>query len=607
MSNKPKFNPDKPFKVKEEAQAPKAKPKFDEKGPWEAYQSNMAEQQRMDRELGPEIIERAPDLALLAGQGATFGFMDELKGASAHLQGEDYTQARDQAREKISEARNRQGAWGDVAEMGGSMATSIAVPALRGGTFIKELGLAALQGVGEAPEMEDVPRQAATSMAVSAGSQALLKGAANKMFGDPEDILARTAGARGINFRDGDFAMKDPGEVAKRLDKLGFFKMGDRRFDPNTKSFVLNSSNFGNSKLEATLQPQSLDNFLQRADMATSMLGQQNLQLLKGKKIPVREVDDVLIDTAFDFIPEGADMASRARAAQDIVSEIVTDLRARGAIQNGKIAAEEVHKAKRYIQQKVQNTYKNKALSDITNEGVEARRRYATGLDKLLDKYGGAEYAANNDLMHDLFLQKEMIHNKASRQRGYGVESPALTRPKWTDKVQDAFDTPMVGVGRARIGQGLETAPGKASMDALNRIPVEAVNNREPNRGRRPDSVMNLPEELIRTPLPRTTQGLMEKKNFVLAKIAQQAPDMLESVQDVFENSPERLPELAQVIAMKMPQFFERDKYNRFDGRILTEQDKARAIKDTLGDTRLNSIEQAKIITKLNKEGLYDR
>jgi hypothetical protein len=123
---------------------------------------------------------------------------------------------------------------------------------------------------------------------------------------------------------------------------------------------------------------------------------------------------------------------------------------------------------------------------------------------------------------------------------------------------------------------------------------------------RNPGSVPNIAEEFIRTPLPRTTQGLMEKKKFVLGKVAQMAPEMFESVQDVFDNNPEQLPELAQVLSMKMPQFFEKDKYNRFDGRILSEKDKQKAIKDTLLKTDISSIEQAKIITKLNKEGLFE-
>lgn len=84
------------------------------------------------------------------------------------------------------------------------------------------------------------------------------------------------------------------------------------------------------------------------------------------------------------------------------------------------------------------------------------------------------------------------------------------------------------------------------------------------------------------------------------------APEMFEAVKDVYENNPENLGELAQVLAMKMPHFFEKDKYNRFDGRILTEKDKSQAIKDTLLRKDVDAIAQGKIITLLNREGLFE-
>jgi hypothetical protein len=124
-------------------------------------------------------------------------------------------------------------------------------------------------------------------------------------------------------------------------------------------------------------------------------------------------------------------------------------------------------------------------------------------------------------------------------------------------------------------------------------------------RGRMPQSVPNIPEELIRTPLPRSTQSLMEKKSFVLAKVAQMMPEMYEAVSDTYKHEPERLGEIAQVLSMKAPHLFERDKYNRYDGRILSEKDKAQAIKDTLLRKDISSVQQSKIITRLNQTGEF--
>lgn len=591
---------------------PKEEPK--EEGPWDLYSKSKKEEQRLKEDFGKQAADRAPDLALLAGQGATFGHLDELQGAGEHLMGGDYTQARDEARDKIAQARERQGILGDVAEGAGSMVTSIAVPSLRGGTFLKELSLAALQGAGEAPEMEDIPAQAGKSMAMSTAAQAVSKVGLNKAFGEPDDILANTAGARGINRRKagvlpsqrGASFSKDPADIANRLDEIGFFKPGDRYFNPKTKMFDLNPSPTG-GKLEAYVKPATLDEYLKRTEMVTSELGKQNASLLKGKKIPVGEVDQVLIDTALDFIPAGAGVEKRLREAQHLVAETVTDLKARGAVKNGMIDAAELQRQKQFMQEKAAKSYENQALSDVTNEGMEARRTYATSLDNLLDKYGGKEYQINNDLMRDTYSQRKFIFDKDSRMRGESVSGAKLTRPKLGDHIMDMIDNPTVGYGRAKTGQMLEKPMGQGAVDFINRVPVEMMNNRQNDRGRKPQSVPNIPEELIRTPLPRDTQSLMQKKNFVLAKIAQMAPEMLESVKDVYDNNPEMLQKIAPVIAQKMPHLFQMDPYNRFDGRIFSEADKAKAIKDTLGDDRLSTIEQAKIITKLNKEGIYDR
>ena len=98
----------------------------------------------------------------------------------------------------------------------------------------------------------------------------------------------------------------------------------------------------------------------------------------------------------------------------------------------------------------------------------------------------------------------------------------------------------------------------------------------------------------------------MQNQKFVMAKVAQMAPEMFDAVKDAYENNPESIGEIAQVLSMKMPHFFEKDKYNRFDGRILSEKDKNMAIKDTMNNPKMSSIEKGKVITRLNKEGLYD-
>lgn len=557
------------------------------------------------------------DAATLGVHGATLGFSDEIAGAL----GPNYEKSRDEHRKRIEQAREHLPYIGPVIEGVGSAATTYAIPPLRAGKAITEIPLALLQAYGENTDPERLDEDLLWSGGISSAANAGGK-LVKKVFSQPENILANSAGARGINYRKGEafigedsaeeFAdkLKDPAGLAARLDKLGFFGMGKKTFK---------NGKYVREGLMSSLETPTVEGLMERSLKGLDVLKQKNVALLKGKQIPVAKIKAALQTAANEFIPAGEDYLQREIVAQQLAETGFQDLVMSGALKPGAqtVDAADVEKVlKTHWQKKVASSYDSgKALSDITNEGVAARRKFATAIDKLVDSYGGPEYAANNDTMRDLLTVKNLVHEKSSRQRGYSGGGPRLTNMKqlWHSLLENTVYSHPADLARARIGQGLRTEPGQAAANALNRIPVEWYNSnmvdQTPEQAtpmRSPQSVPNIPEQFIRTPLPRNTQKLMEQKNFVLGKVAQMMPDMFESVKDTYDHEPERIGEVAQVLAMKMPQLFERDKYNRFDGRILDEKDKQSAIKDTLLRQDISPIEQAKIITKLNKEGLYD-
>jgi hypothetical protein len=600
-----------------------AKMKKEGKGPWEEYQDTKMAQMEQDREYFDTARETVEDMAITGAQGATLDFMDEMAGAAGQMTGGDYVTSRDAMRAKVQGARDRSPIMTPIAEAAGSIATSAAIPALRGGTVAKELGLAVIQGAGNAPEMEDIPKSAAISSGASLVSQGAM-GLAKKAIKNPNDIRANAMGARGINYRKGepfigdvpveDFDMadrlKDPAGLAARLKKIGFYNMGERNMDVLKGQYVRSGSG-----LEGSMKAVDLESMMGRVQQGVSQLRERNIELLKGKKIPLRKIGDILTDAAHELIPEGEDIAKRSKTVTELVQTMVDDLQRRGHIRGNYIEAKDIETIKRNWQKTVASTYDgNKALSEITNVGVEARRKMATRLDELVDSYGGPDYKRNNDIMRDLLTAEVLIHDKASAQRAYHMGGKRLTMGGkmghiYNTVAEDTIAHPQADMIRANMGDFNKSPNGQLLESFFERIPVRGISDgTQDQQGpmRRPQSVPNIPEELIRTPLPRTTQGLMQNKNFVLAKVAQMMPDMFEAVKDTYEREPERLGELAQVIAMRMPHVFERDKYNRFDGRILSDQDKNRAIKDTLTNPKLNAIQQADIITRLNKEGLYD-
>lgn len=595
-------------------------------GPWDDYVESYTKQEELERSMGDTM----GDAATVFVQGASHDFADEIAGGATAITGGNYREGRDAYREKVQGARENIGPIPSTAvETLGNVASTALIPGARAGKAATEIGLAAVQGVGAADEISDVPKSAGISTLVSGATQGVTKGLGQVLgASDPDKKLAKVIGARGQDFNKkgiegwkGKETKKSPDVLAKKLDEMGFFRQGKVQFDTIEGKFKP-----AGSRLESFFQPQSLDDLHNRAMESVSALKSRNQSLLQGKSIPMNKLAETLKQAVEDYVPDGYNYAARLRAAENIVGTILNDLNLQGKIKrstlpedllkpmvpgtkvsgnNMYIDATDVEGIKKQLYDEVKQTFAQGKSANDLNLGPEAQRKFSAKIDNLMDSYGGGEYKRNNDMMSDFLSATEMIFNKGSREAGYGMEGPRLTMG--SQVIQGIKDLTVnnapAGIATARMGQIPDSPAGAVFRNYVERFPTEAVNNNK--QGRRPDSI-NIPEELIRTPLPRTTEGLRKNKNFVLAKVAQMAPDMFEAVKDTYEREPEMLSEIAPVLAQKMPHFFERDKYNRFDGRIMNEMDKSRAIKDTLSNSNLNSIQQAEIISKLNKDGIYD-
>lgn len=629
--SKPKFDPNKPYEVVDEVktkQPGSKKPRFNPEKPFDIMVDSLSAQDELEKYQE----DRYPDLALLAAHGASQDFLDEGAGAIGAMTGGDYKTERNKFRAKIADSRERTGIAGDAAELIGNVGVTMLPGARIASTAGKEIALSALQGAGAADELEDVPGQSLKSAAVSGATQLLGKGVEKLFFNEPDKILARTMGARNNDFLKGRGGVNSPDEVANHLDKLGFFRQGEVVFDPLSKKFIPNPTK---SRLENFFKPKSLESLHDRAKIAMTAIKTRKDALLKGKKIPSEDLSKA-IDSGLAEFAQGYDVAQRTEIGNALKEQLFEDLASLGHVvkkpqtphigpgynnySNMVVDAKGLDSYKGYLGDEVHKSFE-KRLRDV-GLNDEAIMKLRKKMDDVLDLHGGADYADLNDISHKLNLTAEDAWQKIARESATGVEKPTLTRGSIWDRAVDMVNPAAVGVGRARIGKNMDSVPVEAIRKGFKRAPVEILNNNQapveviendpghpmstPQKGRMPQSVPNIPEQFIRTPLPRTTEGLMKNKNFVLGKVAQMMPDMFEAVQDTYEHDPEMLGQIAQVLAMKMPHIFERDKYNRFDGRILSEKDKQMAIKDTLLKNDLSSIEQAKIITRLNKEGLYD-
>lgn len=163
---------------------------------------------------------------------------------------------------------------------------------------------------------------------------------------------------------------------------------------------------------------------------------------------------------------------------------------------------------------------------------------------------------------------------------------------------------------RAKVGRMYEGMPDQLKSllegqgSALpGRVNVPFMQGAQDESGREPQSI---PEQIVRTPLPRSTDEIVQKKDFVLAKVAQQAPDLYDSVKDIIENDPESLADVLPALSKAAPHLFVKDKYDRIDNRILDPQKKELARRDTMLDQTLSNTEKAKIINELNRSGVFN-
>jgi hypothetical protein len=114
---------------------------------------------------------------------------------------------------------------------------------------------------------------------------------------------------------------------------------------------------------------------------------------------------------------------------------------------------------------------------------------------------------------------------------------------------------------------------------------------------------MNLPTQLVSMKIPRTSTGIMENKQLVLAKIAQEMPENFPEMQAMMESEVDVNDALPMLIEM-LPHMFEKDRYNRINN-ILPEDMKPMAMEEIRKDENLSPTEKISRLDLMNRTGEY--
>ena len=123
--------------------------------------------------------------------------------------------------------------------------------------------------------------------------------------------------------------------------------------------------------------------------------------------------------------------------------------------------------------------------------------------------------------------------------------------------------------------------------------------------GREPNSVGMTPKQLVNYRIPRSTQGILEQKEKVIAKLAQSGlpSEMIDSVAHALNGDADDVSSIAPVIMTQFPTLFEKSKYKVFDGKFIDPNDKAKAADEISRRDDIDSIQRARMINKINKFG----
>jgi hypothetical protein len=109
----------------------------------------------------------------------------------------------------------------------------------------------------------------------------------------------------------------------------------------------------------------------------------------------------------------------------------------------------------------------------------------------------------------------------------------------------------------------------------------------------------------MRTPLPRSSQELLNNKELVLNKLALTHPEHVDMVNEMLTHQPEALDDSGKLLVNMVPELFQHDAYNRFNGKISDPMMKAKANADLIKDDNLSNTEKALRSNRLNKTGEF--
>ncbi len=549
------------------------------------------------------IGETVQDVGVSALQGATLNLADEAVGLVSPSAAESMRQA-------YATAKERSPIASPIGEIGGAIVSPVSkiAPGFSGPLRAAAEGVVA--GMGAADEEKFTSKgliRSGVSGAAGAGMSMVGNVAKGLLPRNADTTRAKVTGAGSRAFSE--IGVKNRENIAKELAESGFYSSRKVSYDPvNMKFAPASQSKFTLDEMQSPV-PERL---LSRAEEGIKAIQESKKVFLDSNRVvPTNKIETALDMAIEEYAKKNPRYFKAVDQASALKQDLIDTLKAKSMETGQPIGVKDLDELKSSLYQYTSYgkeadalpdsdlLYQNMArnLKDLVNDSVK------DPAFKKMNEFQGKLLTVSGDLASKIASQK----GAGSRAQGsldpYRVFERSLFESIGGDAaalqgatVRESIDK-VPFMLRATGAEAAQQAPGVIIRQQLNDEPIPSAGP----QASIPRRLQNLPMELIKTPLPRSTEELMKNKNFVLAKIAQEAPSMFGAIKDVMENQPDKLPALASMAAQQVPQLFEQDKYNSFDGVIMDPKMKMMALDDVRGNDSLSSIEKAKMFKKIQK------
>ena len=450
----------------------------------------------------------------------------------------------------------------------------------------------------------------------------------NMMFGEPSHKEMMMLGTTKQTLKElrarGFKGVKEASSRVSDLSKKGLFTGKNAEFDPIKNKFVKKGgiSNMGNP---------SLKEIQRRKDIAVKKASKEVERILESKG-PTEDMpmfNDTVVDVKGRYPKETIRDFQNGRL-QEMQAHLETVHIDESVKINDEIESFlermdqksllDFHGEKKRLYKSLEGEY-GASKSNAVKETRKELARLAK--DFVNEKSGSKKVSDLNETMENLYTFSDDIDKYIDDTLFTGTSvdkyAPYGSTGYIASKALNAAGEP-TRLSRAKIGRGTEHVPQGIkdySSNATSMAPTKMMSqefiDRDEYVTREPQGqisgsphIENLPLELVQTPLPRNSSEWINQKQFVLAKIAQEAPDLLDSVRNIIERQPEDLPDLISGASQAYPHLFVKDQYGRIDGKIVDPINRETATKDTMRRDDLDSQQKAVIIQLLNTTGEFN-